>query len=989
MSWQYQLKNPNENVGAKRASLELATYWNQYNQHRRVYLGSALIELTDKDQPGIGSLGNPAAGWMNDKATGAIPFSVSDPGLGVSKITLEQPSISGGFKVLETKHGCTGGVAKPCPRSWKSSDALPQPAYDPKAMPQGEDWLKFNAYDPLGQKVTGNVRVKADHTAPKLALSGTLTEQATLGTKAAEYALKYSASDGQDAAPEALSPLGTAGTGTGQLERPQGVAVDASGNVWVTDRINQRIVQYDKNGKFLKQIGTPGSGAGQINEPRGITVAPNGTIWAAEIGNKRLQQFNSKGEYLKTITLTASLNNGLNAFVEPWGIAAGPGETLWVTDQGADKIFRFREDGTFLGAASGLPLLGPLNAPMGIAVDSLGNAWATDAANHKVYVFNPEGKYVYSFGSEGTEAGKLKGPAGVAITSSGNILVADGGNNRIQEFESDGSFLRQFGSGGTSNAQFNEPRGIAVGADGVALVADASNRRIGRWSKVDHDPQSGVVKTEVKIDGVLVEPAHAPGCGTKNCAISREWVLEAADYVSGQHTVSVTATDAVGLSTTKSVTVTTLKDTAPPQLVATNPLFTAPEGWVEQKSYLISPIAQDSGYGVTYMALKIDGATVASRTEGCPNGGCGSLLWHSVDMTQYKGGAHSAELIATDAAGNSSKKPWTINVDPKGDIPLAEATDTFEAIEDTTTANLIEESGEEELPGTAPGLGVEPASDSFTTTGSEVPTEIAGECADGIAMDVLAEDPIESEGQAGEGAPAVSNIEFAPINTGAAASEMVSNNATVCTDTSDHVDTIVRPLFDGTMTFQAIRDKAGAETFSWEVLLYPDQELKAIDNTRAAVYFANGYLAFTISTIPAHDAVGTSVPTKLTVSEGKVITLRVEHRAASLVYPVIAGAGWEGGFITHQVVMPPPEIDPLAFELVTHSTLLVGAPEAVPADEADASTSSLRESRRKYAETICGLNLKEIEGKGIPIEALLTSLDCGNAFTGDLEPVSQ
>lgn len=116
------------------------------------------------------------------------------------------------------------------------------------------------------------------------------------------------------------------------------------------------------------------------------------------------------------------------------------------------------------------------------------------------------------------------------------------------------------------------------------------------------------------------------------------------------------------------------------------------------------------------------------------------------------------------------------------------------------------------------------------------------------------------------------------------------------------------PSFDGSQTFPAIQSPAAPEDFSWEVNLDADQELRSIDDQNAAVYYTDPeHLAFSISAMPARDAVGVSVPTTIAVSEGNVLTLTVHHRAgnpatgAPFVYPIVAGAGWEGGFQTVRV----------------------------------------------------------------------------------------
>lgn len=72
----------------------------------------------------------------------------------------------------------------------------------------------------------------------------------------------------------------------------------------------------------------------------------------------------------------------------------------------------------------------------------------------------------------------------------------------------------------------------------------------------------------------------------------------------------------------------------------------------------------------------------------------------------------------------------------------------------------------------------------------------------------------------------------------------------------------------------------------------------------AEIVYEDGTRAVLISAEQAHDAVGTSVPTSLSVTEGNILTLVVAHKDASYVYPVVAGAGWQGGYSTEIVVGP-------------------------------------------------------------------------------------
>jgi hypothetical protein len=124
--------------------------------------------------------------------------------------------------------------------------------------------------------------------------------------------------------------------------------------------------------------------------------------------------------------------------------------------------------------------------------------------------------------------------------------------------------------------------------------------------------------------------------------------------------------------------------------------------------------------------------------------------------------------------------------------------------------------------------------------------------------------------------------------------------------------TAALPEFTGLMTFGPIPGPSDPEEFSWEVHLGKEQELVWIDDQHAVVYYTGTErTAFSINVASARDAVGSHVPTSLSVSGGDVITLIVHHHAgnpaaggAPFIYPIVAGAGWEGGFHTEVVVGP-------------------------------------------------------------------------------------
>src|SRR6266571_3391840 len=91
-------------------------------------------------------------------------------------------------------------------------------------------------------------------------------------------------------APSYLLQWGTPGGGDGQFNGPEGVAVDASGNVYVADFGNHRVQKFTATGVYRSQWGTSGVGAGQFRFPLGVAVDASGNVYVADNSNFRIQK---------------------------------------------------------------------------------------------------------------------------------------------------------------------------------------------------------------------------------------------------------------------------------------------------------------------------------------------------------------------------------------------------------------------------------------------------------------------------------------------------------------------------------------------------------------------------------------------------------------------------------------------------------------------------------------------------------------------------
>jgi uncharacterized protein (TIGR03437 family) len=305
-----------------------------------------------------------------------------------------------------------------------------------------------------------------------------------------------------------------------QLWLPSSVAVDATGNLYIADYGNNRVREVSAGViTTIAGNGTAGySGDGgpaisaSLYLPSGIAVDASGNVYIAEAAESLVRKVSAGG------TITTFAGDGVTGFAGDGGtatsaqlnldvfsgIAVDSAGNVYIADSGNNRIRRVSVGGvitTVAGNASGAytgdngaATSASLNGPVAVAVDASGNLYIADAGNNVVrkvsaggIITTVAGNGTAGFSGDGgpAKSAQLWTPSGVAVDHAGNLYIADYGNYRIRLVSAGtistiaGNGTEAYaGDGGPATAASLAPAGIATDALGDLFIADQNNNRI-------------------------------------------------------------------------------------------------------------------------------------------------------------------------------------------------------------------------------------------------------------------------------------------------------------------------------------------------------------------------------------------------------------------------------------------------------------------------------------------------------------------------------
>ena len=167
---------------------------------------------------------------------------------------------------------------------------------------------------------------------------------------------------------------------------PTGVAIDASGQIYVSDINVDNVQVFDSTGAWLFAFDGTAGGGTQFIRPYSVGVDPSGQIYVSDTGLDNVQVFDPSGSFL--FAFDGTLGGGTQ-FVAPWGVAVDDSGQIYVSDFFLGNVQVFDPSGSFLFVFNGTIVGGtPFITPYGVAVDASGSkVYVSDVSLDLVQVY--------------------------------------------------------------------------------------------------------------------------------------------------------------------------------------------------------------------------------------------------------------------------------------------------------------------------------------------------------------------------------------------------------------------------------------------------------------------------------------------------------------------------------------------------------------------------------------------------------------------------
>jgi hypothetical protein len=241
--------------------------------------------------------------------------------------------------------------------------------------------------------------------------------------------------------------------GAGQITWPHGIYVDADDNVWIADAVGyapvpdgvgHTVMKFDPDGKLLMTLGkkgVAGAGTDTFTKPSDVLVAPNGDIFVADghdaDGNNRIVKFDKNGKFLKE---WGNTGGDTGEFRDPHALAMDSQGRLFVGDRGNSRIQIFTQDGEHLATWT------QFGRPSGLFIDSNDMLYSADSESNAtrnagwkrgIRIGSVKDGFVTAFIPDpepDQDNSATSAAEGVAVDAAGNIYGAEVGPRAVKKY---------------------------------------------------------------------------------------------------------------------------------------------------------------------------------------------------------------------------------------------------------------------------------------------------------------------------------------------------------------------------------------------------------------------------------------------------------------------------------------------------------------------------------------------------------------------------
>jgi DNA-binding beta-propeller fold protein YncE len=244
----------------------------------------------------------------------------------------------------------------------------------------------------------------------------------------------------------------------GLFRNPHTIRFDGAGNLWIVDTLTQTIRRFTPDGKVLLTVGTPdvpGEDETHMNQPNDVAIAPNGDLYVSDgYGNNRVVVFDKNGKFIRA---WGKLGTGPGEFSQPHSLVLDSKGRVYVADRNNSRIQVFDSKGKFLTEWRNIVTPWALaitktdeiyvcgSSPMlWSEIPATQSALATPPKDQLFLKLDTEGrlKQLWVF-PKGDKPGELDWAHSVAVAPDGSLYFAEVMAKRAQKFVPAGSQAKQ------------------------------------------------------------------------------------------------------------------------------------------------------------------------------------------------------------------------------------------------------------------------------------------------------------------------------------------------------------------------------------------------------------------------------------------------------------------------------------------------------------------------------------------------------------------